>query len=290
MKLGYSLLLGEHISAQSIEYSDCKTFQIVCPSCKEPIFKAFRALPHPGIHYLSHYEKEKAYAADCELRVASIGTTDVETGNAASRGQRLEYFLSVLRNAILDVTNRITQWPRDEAEKKIKAIMSSSGPQRMKDAIVENLAEEARSPEILEYRIDYAFKFWTDRGFNLSTGFAVNTQRRIVKDVFLHLLTAKAQGNISFLFGAAYMSVMDGAVRALEAGNPKSSDWELLFGAMGSLIGAGRQKAGQLMYGLQSMSAPGGHWLNVIVNHIKNEMVFLLWVVPYFELLKGFRA
>ena len=48
MKLGYSLLLGEHIEAEWIEYTDCKVFQIVCPNCKEPIFKVFRQVPPPG--------------------------------------------------------------------------------------------------------------------------------------------------------------------------------------------------------------------------------------------------
>ncbi len=159
MKLGYSLLLGEHISAQSIEYSDCKTFQIVCPNCKEPVFKVFRSVPPPGIHYLSHYEKDKAYEAECELRVASLGVREMETANALSRGQRLEYFLSVMRSSILDAASRITQLPREKAEKQINSIIMSSGAQRMKNAIVKNLAEESRSPDILEYRISYAFNF-----------------------------------------------------------------------------------------------------------------------------------
>ena len=44
------------------------------------------------------------------------------------------------------------------------------------------------------------------------------------------------------------------------------------------------------MYELQRTSVKGGHLLNAIVNQVKNEMVFLLWVLPYFELLKGFKA
>ena len=101
----------------------------------------------------------------------------------------------------------------------------------MRDAIIDNLGQEAKSEELLEYRINFAFEFWSGRGFKLSTGFAVTTQKRIVKDVLLHLLTKKAHGNLSFLFGAAYITVMDGAVRAIKEGNGHSSDWDLQFGA-----------------------------------------------------------
>ena len=86
MKLGYSLLLGEHIEAEWIEYTDCKVFQIVSPNCKEPIFKVFRQVPPPGVHYLSHYEKDSAYEADCELRVASMGKKKLGNWQCALSG------------------------------------------------------------------------------------------------------------------------------------------------------------------------------------------------------------
>mgnify|MGYP000085431440 CR=1 FL=1 len=98
MKIGYSILLGEYIDAQAINYTDCKSFQIVCPICREPIFKVERKDPPPILHYLSHYEKSKAFVSDCELRVKGISDNEKKAENNLARGQKLEYFLSVLKD------------------------------------------------------------------------------------------------------------------------------------------------------------------------------------------------
>ena len=97
MKTGYSLLLGEYVDAQKVNYVDCKQFQIVCPICKEPIFKVNRELTSTPIEYLSHYQKDKAYIAECELRVRSLSKEEIAKSNSVSRDQRLEYFLGVLK-------------------------------------------------------------------------------------------------------------------------------------------------------------------------------------------------
>lgn len=54
MKLGYSNLLSELIRAELIDYKDSEKFQIVCPCCKEPVFKVIRSNESIPIHYLSH--------------------------------------------------------------------------------------------------------------------------------------------------------------------------------------------------------------------------------------------
>lgn len=73
MKLGYSNLLGEFIDAQGIGYEDCKGFQIVCPSRREPVFKGMRESGvAEAVHYLSHYEKDKAYASECGHEMMGI--------------------------------------------------------------------------------------------------------------------------------------------------------------------------------------------------------------------------
>lgn len=99
MKLGYSNLLGEYLNAVDIGYPDCKGFQVVCPACREPVFKVLRS-GEMDLHYLTHYAAQKSFAADCELRVGGIGKGDFERHNAASRGQRLAYFLGVLRQCL----------------------------------------------------------------------------------------------------------------------------------------------------------------------------------------------
>jgi hypothetical protein len=289
MKLGYSILLGEHIKAHTIDYSDCKAFQIVCPNCKEPVFKVFREQPPPGVHYLSHYEKDKSYETECELRVKSITNNDIEHGNTLSRGQRLEYFLSVLKEAIVNAVSRITYCPENEAHKRIVSITSSSGPQRFRNSITKALRHESKSRDLLEHRVTYILKFWTNRGFKLSTSFAMETQKRIVKDVFVHILSAKAQANFSYLFGAAYMTVINGAIQAIEAGN-SDPNWQVQFGAMTGLIEADRHEADFIIQGLREIHTQDHSLLQAITHSIANEMVFILWVLPYFELLKRFQA
>ena len=81
MKTGYSMLLGEYVDSEAINYTDCKSFQIVCPICREPVFKVERSHPPPTLHYLSHYEESKAFATDCELRVRGISDRDKEKNN-----------------------------------------------------------------------------------------------------------------------------------------------------------------------------------------------------------------
>ena len=39
MEIGYSLLLSSYVPATEMEYSDTEDFMIVCPNCKEPVFK-----------------------------------------------------------------------------------------------------------------------------------------------------------------------------------------------------------------------------------------------------------
>ncbi len=73
----YSLLLGEYIEAEKISYVDCKGFQIVCLCCKEPIFKVNRENAVKSIEYLSHYDKDKSYVTECELRVEALSKEEI---------------------------------------------------------------------------------------------------------------------------------------------------------------------------------------------------------------------
>lgn len=99
MKTGYSLLLRQYLDAGEVGYQDCRDFQIVCPACREAIFKAGS---EDGLRqYLSHYPAAAAQAPDCELRVARIDATRIDRENAAGRGQQLAAFQAVFREAML---------------------------------------------------------------------------------------------------------------------------------------------------------------------------------------------
>ena len=50
----------------------CRTFQIVCAACKEPVFKVSRNLGDRTLDYFSHYRKDETLNTQCELRVNRI--------------------------------------------------------------------------------------------------------------------------------------------------------------------------------------------------------------------------
>src|SRR5690349_3379441 len=106
MQYGKSLLLGELISAEQVDYEDVRKnrFWIVCPVCNEAIFKVVRQTEDSGedphTHYFSHYEASRSYTTDCELRVRRITEAELHTIAVQSREQKLKYFIATLQDAI----------------------------------------------------------------------------------------------------------------------------------------------------------------------------------------------
>ena len=97
MRLGYSLLLGEYVEATDIDYEACRKFQVVCPICKEALFKAGSA--ETKRQWLSHYAATQD--SECELRVGRMTSQQVMAHNLVQRGQSLELFNSVFRHELL---------------------------------------------------------------------------------------------------------------------------------------------------------------------------------------------
>ncbi len=87
MDKGYSNLLTEILPAVDIDYEDTADLQIVCPACREPIYKAVRK-SIPAVHYLAHYEASRSAVAECELRVGSMGEATIISQNQDAREQR----------------------------------------------------------------------------------------------------------------------------------------------------------------------------------------------------------
>src|SRR5438477_9816213 len=104
MKLAESLILQELVRAKEVIYEDVtrNRFWIVCPVCKEAVFKVIRHADSEKqpLHYFSHYEASKAYDTDCELRIGRITERDIEGRAIQSRAQKLKYFIASLKNTI----------------------------------------------------------------------------------------------------------------------------------------------------------------------------------------------
>jgi hypothetical protein len=99
MKIGYSLLLAELVSASLLDYQDCKDFQIVCPVCMEPLHKKVRHIGNDSAHFLSHYHLKDSNK-ECELRVEQYTSEAIKQYNHESKQQRLKDFLEFLPSLV----------------------------------------------------------------------------------------------------------------------------------------------------------------------------------------------
>jgi len=288
MKTGYSLLLGEYIDSIGIDYSDCKNFQIICPICREPVFKVIRNQPPPALHYLSHYEESKAFASDCELRVRQIGIQDQEKENFLSRAQKLEYFLSVLREEILK--NEFGPNKRET----IGHLMNVPGVQMLRDGMHAHLRENKslNDPNSLPMFFDDYLKDIKEVGGSFpETVFGIITQKRIATDIWLHLLSAIVKGNFTVLFCAGMLVFLARIAKALEV--RPLYDYEKIFGlALDKLTKVGRQNALSIIDSLKETpigpphAMQGSDFLTKLMAEICHEMLGILLRLPYFKMLK----
>ena len=289
MKVGYSMLLGEYLDATGINYTDCKSFQVVCPACKEPIFKVERKQPPPTLHYLSHYERDKAYVEECELRVSRMTSKEMDEVSSASRNQKLEYFLSVLREAILE--SNFTG-NKTGTMKMIIKVSNACGIQIFRDVTLETARQNTSDPVTLEYMFKEHLKFIKKHNVEYTpTSFSIQKQIRIATDIWIHLLSSPAKGNFTFLFTSAYLIVCDSFVEA--AKKRTLLDFEkVVFKGFDGLIGAGRDRAARIFseLGHYPLGPPhameGSNLLNRYGAEIADAMLGILIRIPYFELLK----
>jgi hypothetical protein len=290
MKYGYSILLGEHIDAKLIDYNDCKSFQIVCPCCKEPIFKVRRDQKIQEINYLSHYEKANSYEADCELRVNSLNSSEIIVANAASRNQRIAYFLKVLRESVLKneyggkLSKLTIMFKQMEKSKTLGFI---------RDRFHEYVSSEngIRSKEMVyEYFDEYIKEFKEISGCFPKTGLSVLTQKRIAFDIWEHLLSANVRSNFDFMFNNSYLFLM---FRIENARNVRKlyEFEELLYSKMYDLINKSKDEGMKIMASMMKYMVSPPHslgldLLNKMFAEINHEIFGCLLRVPYFYLLK----
>lgn len=293
MKTGYSMLLGEYIDAETITYTDCKSFQITCPICREPIFKVERKQPPPTLHYLSHYETSKAFVTDCELRVKGISDQDKQRENSLSRGQKLEYFLSVLREEILKREFGMNPQNVEKVKRETMRWMNAPGVQSFRDLFYKHQLSnhEMNTPENLSILFDEYVKDIESVGGDFPiTGFVIATQKRIATDIWLHLLSAKALGNFTFLFCVAF-GLLSERIASASRQRPLQQFERDFMVAVGQLIKVGRQKAEIVLETLLNtpigtpFAMSGSNYLAKLASEIFFEMLGILLRLPYFEML-----
>lgn len=292
MKIGYSLLLGEYIEAYAVEYDDCKNFQIVCPSCKEPVFKGVRWHDDKEIHYLSHYAKDISYDEECELRVNSLSKDIINTTNSEARKQRLAYFLQVLKDIILQY-----EYP-EESIPKVKKLFGRLNKSKPISFIRDNVYTYLKKisltqDDLYTFLESYVQDIIEIQGKFFSTQYSLQTQKRIAYDIWQHLLSTPAKENFDFLFHHGYIVLMGRLEKAMKIREP--ADWEkYLYQSMIKLMNTSKIKGFQLIdtmrkVPIQSDYAENFDMLSKMGAEITHEMLGCLLRLPYFDLIKKAR-
>ncbi len=296
MKLGYSILLGETLDASALQYRDCERFQVVCPNCHEPIFKVRRAAETPDeCHFFAHYAASKAYQGNCDLRVKSYSRVDLEAQNQVSRDQRLSYFLSVLKRTLGMAPNYLTT-----AERTHYRLEKSPAFLFLRDMCWGNLAQ-ADSGEAFDVTVeDYLYRL-KDVGWELTTTFSLDRQRKIARDMWQMIMTPAGHGNFNFVFNHAWLLEFNAVIARMDE---HDADDIVVMRQVASYMAAVLEaKKGTMRSLLQEMASrqlPRGYnvirgqaeddepstFLTRILGNVTIQMVGALMEVPYFELLK----
>lgn len=287
MKQGYSLLLGEFIEATHIEYHDCKAFQITCPACYEPVFKVARDNGDASIEYLSHYPETKSETEECELRVNKITTSQKDDHNTNARNQRLEYFLSVLREMI----GKHPMYPKGHSKSQSLLNRSKALKWFRDTSHVHQKKQKFGKPEFYLFAEEYVSDI-TEVGGAIKTAFSLSVQKRISFDIWKFVLSAKGRDNYNFLFNHAYLVLMS----RLQQSNEQTGwgvDEEFLASRMLRLISTSKKSGMMILSEMANtpvgppFAIEGSNFLNKCASEIMYEMVGTLLALPYFEWLKN---
>lgn len=269
MKYGYSIHTGETIEAEITEYGDCKRFQIVCPNCREYLFKVVREEPIVE-HHFSHYRRTKAYVDECELRVGALDPRDIDRANIVSRGQKLQLVLRVLKEAIIDYCYD----SRDIALRCLRPVLRSKAVHRIGRRV---WAEARLRPEDFDLPVERLEKEIRDAPSALSRDLSL----RIAGDLWRTLLTESGRGNFDFLFAHGYVQ----ASGSLAIKEPRTPESERIEDFLDTLLRLPRERGLEL---IATEELPGGcFWdaLNLVITWSVNTLVSL----PYLKLFEQAR-
>lgn len=290
MKIGYSLLLSEYINANSIDYNDCINFQIVCPSCKEPIFKVVRDSNEKKLHYLSHFEKDKSYTENCELRVSEISVNHINSKNIESHNQRLKFFLNVFKNTIYN-----TEYSNSKiAKKQIDKVKNTKSLDKYRQHLYEH-SKKIYSPnnknDLLEHFEFYVNEIKELVGEFYKTSFSIEQQKKIALDIWYHILSPKAKENYYFLLNHSYLVLISRIEKASK--DRKLFDWEIyLHNTMNEITISPKDRGNELISSLGLYKIPqetdwsADNLYDKMSAEISFEMFGCLLRLPYFEILK----
>jgi len=217
MKIGYSNLLRHLVDAPEIEHGECESLQIVCPECREPVFKTERAREGSGQHFLSHYGADRAMVAQCELRVGALSSGDARTSAAEGRGQNLKLFLRVLRQMVDETSARyLARSSTTTALPTVRQILAGS--------LTSEMIASARSQAVqmgLEQLLDLSRTAYRRGGYENDYGGIRLTDRRQIgyaTDMAATLFSPACRKDCRFVLAHGWVQGAAFSAQALEMG------------------------------------------------------------------------
>lgn len=304
MKYGKSLLLGELISAEQVDYEDVRRnrFWIVCPVCNEAIFKVARQtvdsdVEDPHTHYFSHYEGSRSYATDCELRACRITADDRHSIALESRQQKLKYFIATLEDAIhkhfLDSSRGYYSAPKRFGDGHFRQLRRSHTLACYRDIHYRFFQKVQRilSDEEMLASFDHTIQS-LDQGEKqeLTTKLSISTQKRIALDLLKHLTGSKARPAFDYLFDHAYTWLIIRLETNIHIDKVIGIEKDLLP-LLNRLPNTNRRKFPQVLADLkqtdhsQIVGKPQDA-LDTFGLLLRNEILLILVSLPYLDILR----
>ncbi len=288
MKTAYSLFLHEYVDPAKIDYTDCKTFQVVCAVCKEPVFKVARENRGKQSHYFSHYRKDETLNSQCELRARSISKSRMEEIQKESRNQKLSLFLQVFQDMVWQAEySRDGKW---KAQQYFFGISKSKTLSKLFTGIWGNLQGESKE-DVLDM-FDESLENIDDPASGYTSDYALNLRKEFAFDFFQHLLAGHAKANYFFLLKHAFIKVLE----SLEKKHREEGllPWEeKMFDSMRRILKTNNDKKRMEILnkmGEYQMTSPYTYQevdLFVIFgSYLQYHAFGILLRIPYFQLLK----
>lgn len=292
MKTGYSILLGEYIASSGLTHGDCEVFQVVCPACREPVFKVMRSTEHEEsgpVDYLSHYRRTNPAFQSCELRVDGLSSAHIAQTNRQTRDQRLAYFLDVFRDMLpCDPFVRYTK----SMQKTHQWLGRSEAWRAMRTGHYQAATTGfARSPEFHETARLFC-RDSADNGNLINTSFAVDKQINIAADMMATISTLPSRSSYNALFNHAGIVLIQDCHRSDRvADDAERQMFDTMGGFLSAITEGGKpgeralRRMARTSLGPPFLEVPGTYALK-IASEIAYHMAGTLVRLPYFEFLR----
>ncbi|MCP4138335.1 MAG: hypothetical protein GY754_45660 [bacterium] len=286
MKLGFSLFLRKYIKPGNVEYGDCKTFQIICPECKEPVFKVSRK---ENVDYFSHYKKDKTLVEQCELRVNAISIQFEESANNESRKQSLKSFLEVLQDIIWE-----NEYDDNTLMKSKKIFFRMNKCQTYSEFIIKlihSMRQIASNKNEIFSMFDESIENIYREQEEFTTEFSINLQKNFAYDFYQHILAGHSKTNYFFLMIHAFILLYN---RLKDIQDNEMKEWEkTLYAYMNQYLNTqNREKRMKVFYKLanQEIISPYTHdridLFSMFGSQLQYHAFAILLRIPYLKILQ----